>query len=256
MTNKAQHNGKRVSVIIPTYRDDAALQGLLRQLQGLDVFEIIIIDGEGRRSLPPVFERAAHIIWSCAPRGRGPQIAHGLSRARGDYLWVLHADAVVHPRSLFEIHHVLKVSSTALGMFRLSFNHPRRAYRLFEWFARLDMPLSSFGDQGFFFRKDALMQLPSLLGQLTAAPILEDVILRKGLKSLGRVKKSRHKIGTSPRRFERHGLWRMQFINAVILFKARLGTPADVLYRNYYRPPATSIVSHLENEMSGSPELS
>ena len=80
--------------------------------------------------------------------------------------------------------------------------------------------------------------LPSLLGQLKAAPILEDVILRKRLKQLGRVKKSRLKIGTSPRRFERHGLWRMQFINAVILLKARLGAPPTELYRNYYASPA------------------
>lgn len=234
----SEHTSKSISVIIPTYRDDKALRGLLRQLDNHDVREVIIIDGEGRKSAPDGLGILPSIKWLTAPRGRGPQIAYGLSVARGDYLWVLHADAQIHTDSLSEIRRILDDSTTALGMFRLCFNHPRWAYRLFEGFARLDMPLSSFGDQGFFFRRDALLRCPALLDQLIAAPILEDVILRKNLKALGGVKKSHLKIGTSPRRFERHGLWRMQYLNAVILLKARFGAPPHVLYRKYYARPA------------------
>jgi len=237
MPSISEHKPQSISVIIPTYRDDKALHDLLRQLRDHDVLEVIIVDGEGRRSMPHGLGLLPDIKWLTAARGRGTQIAYGLSAARGDYLWVLHADAKVHANSLSEIRHILQDKMTALGMFRLSFNHPRWAYRLFERFARLDMPLSSFGDQGFFFRREALLRLPALLGALKTAPILEDVILRKNLKTLGAVKKSRLKIGTSPRRFERHGLWRMQYINAVILFKSRLGTPPHILYRKYYARP-------------------
>jgi len=105
----------------------------------------------------------------------------------------------------------------------------------------IDTALTSFGDQGFFFRQDDMDRLwPVLRPALMRAPILEDVILRRQLKSLGRVKKSHLKIGTCPNRFERRGLWSTQFLNAVILLRSRLGTPATQLYHSYYAPRHSS----------------
>ena len=235
MIKKSQSVNKRVSVIIPTFRDDVALKRLLRQLSALDVFEIIIVDGEGRWSLPAHLSAFKAVQWKAAPRGRGPQIAHGLACATGDYLWVVHTDSQLHADSLQEIAAVLAQPDVSLGMFRLKFNAMPWAYRLFEFFAKIDTPLTSFGDQGFFFRRTDIDEIWSeLCPILTQALILEDVILRQELKSLGRVKKSRLTIGTSPRRFQQKGLWRTQMRNAVILLRARFGTPIEQLYYSYY----------------------
>jgi len=234
---------QRISVIIPTYRDDPALICLLEQLRRHDVFEIIIVDGEDRWEKPASFSGFDNIRWTAAVRGRGPQIAHGLSRAKGDYLWVLHADSEIHENSVPEIANILKNRAVSLGMFQLNFNRPRWDYRLFEFFASFDMPLSSFGDQGFFFRKDDMDKIwTQLYPALQKAPILEDVILRHRLKRLGRIQKSRLKIGTSPHRFERYGLWRTQICNAIILARSRLGTPAELLYQSYYARPARPVL--------------
>jgi len=92
MQVKGQHTSMKISVIIPTYRDDAALARLLKQLCGHDIFEIIIVDGEDRWALPVHFSAFDKVHWKTAPRGRGPQITHGLACASGDYIWVLHAD--------------------------------------------------------------------------------------------------------------------------------------------------------------------
>lgn len=226
---------KSVSVIIPTFRDDAALKRLLRQLSGLDVFEIIVVDGEGRWSPPAHLSGFRAVQWKTAPRGRGPQIAHGLACANGEYLWVLHADSQVHEDSLDDIEAVLTQPHVSLGMFRLRFDAKNWAYHLFEFFAGFDTALTSFGDQGFFFRRHDIDQIwRELYPLLSQAPILEDVVLRRALKTLGQVKKSRLVIETSPRRFEQKGVWRTQIRNAVLLLRARFGTPAEQLYDSYY----------------------
>ena len=239
MSNAALHNrAHKISVIIPTYKDDAVIESLLKQLDGLDVYEIIVVDGEGRWTPPHSLANIDKLQWKTAARGRGPQIAHGLACADGDYLWVLHADSQIASNSLDEIKQILSNPKISLGMFRLSFNRPHWAYHLFEYFARFDTPLTSFGDQGFFFRRDDIDKIwKRLYNALTQALILEDVTLRNYLKPLGGVKKSPLKIGSLPRRFERRGLWRTQIRNAFILLQAAFGVPLDVLYESYYGAP-------------------
>lgn len=239
MSKYALYNGSRkVSVIIPTYKDDGALTLLLEQLSALDIFEIIVVDGEGRWTPPAHLAHYDKLQWKTAARGRGPQIAHGLACANGDRLWVLHADSQVNSESLVEIDRILSNPKTSLGMFRLSFNRPQFTYHLFELFARFDTRLTSFGDQGFFFRQEDMDKVwKELYSDLKNAPILEDVILRRTLKSIGAVKKSPLKIGSLPRRFERRGLWRTQIRNVSILLRWVLGVSPHVLYDSYYSEP-------------------
>jgi len=236
-------------VVIPVYRDDAALSVLLGRLAPLGVAVVYIIDGDGRKTAPAALSsillRFNQVIWRAAPRGRGPQIAHGLDLAIADQtseaIWVLHADSVPHERAIDSIFQILSQPKTALGMFRLDFGRPHWAYHLFSCLARFDSALTSFGDQGFFFRrKDVAGLWPWLKDELSAAPILDDVVLRRALKSCGWVKKSKLKIGTSPRRFERYGLWQTQCRNMMILLRARFGASPFMLYESYYNPPASA----------------
>lgn len=239
---------KTLSVVIPVYRDDAALLTLLGQLVPMNIDCVYVIDGEGRSvppaTLSPFLSQFNHMTWCTAPRGRGPQIAHGLDLALADKtcdaIWVLHADSAPHERAINSIFQILSQPETALGMFRLDFSRPHWAYHLFSFFARFDTALTSFGDQGFFFRRQDIAGLwPWLRDELLAAPILDDVVLRRALKGCGRVKKSKLKIGTSPRRFERYGLWHTQCRNMVILLRARFGASPFALYESYYNPPSS-----------------
>ena len=135
MKNRVSQNHMQLSVIIPTYRDDAALSRLLTQLRGHDVYEIIVVDGEDRWTMPAHFSGHEKLVWKTAPHGRGPQIARGLACAKGDNFWVLHADSDIHENSLVEISNILKDGSFSLGMFRLSFNRQRwglPSFRIFH----------------------------------------------------------------------------------------------------------------------------
>lgn len=69
-----------ISVVIPVYKDDLELQGLLDALAFLAVKEIIIVDGEVRPQPEHIKCQSPKKIiqWRNAPQGRGSQIAEGI----------------------------------------------------------------------------------------------------------------------------------------------------------------------------------
>jgi len=80
-----------ISVIIPVYRDAAALGRTLEAVDFTGV-EVIVAATADDLSLAPL--RLAHpgLVWIDAPRGRARQMNAGAAVARGEWLVFLHAD--------------------------------------------------------------------------------------------------------------------------------------------------------------------
>lgn len=230
---------RRISIIVPVYKDDKTLCELLHSLEGMDIAQIIISDGEARSALPETCIPPAlasiceHIT---APKGRGPQIKAGLERARAEYVCVLHADSRLDKRATSAIRAVLANPETRMGTFTLTFDTRNLALRLFAWVSRADTLLTTFGDQGFFFRHEDYAALDLDLSQF---PLLEDVALRKAFKASGRLKRASLPIVTSSRRFAQRGVWATQVFNAQILWRycVKREDPA-ALYAAYYALPS------------------
>ena len=222
-----------VSVVIPTFRDDVELRGLLRALTPVPVAEIIIVDGE-RRAVPPQFINSAqNIKWRSAPRGRGAQIAAGIEFAAQPIIWVLHADNRPTAECLPEIKRHLADPKTSLTCFPLAFRTQKLALSLFALMSRIDSPMTTFGDQAYAFRRTDYRQLRLALSEF---PLLEDVALRKALRGMGKVRKSRTPLLTSARRFDRLGVWRTQLRNLGILISYWRGASPAALHMRYYQP--------------------
>ena len=222
-----------VSVVIPIYRDDAELAGLLHSLKALSIDEIIVVDGE-RRARPPQFtaDTAQTFIWHTAEHGRGAQIAAGISKAAQPNIWVLHADCRPAPRSLLEINALLENPKTSLACFPLAFRKRSISLSIFALMSHIDSALTTFGDQGFAFRKSDYESLDLTLFDY---PLLEDVALRRALRRLGRVRKASIKLPTSARRFARLGVWRTQIRNIGILVRYWRGLSPKTLHAQYYQ---------------------
>jgi len=243
---------KSISVVIPIYKDDATASALLQSLNGMDIGEIIITDGAARVDIPPHIEITlpaalrAKLTWlAAAPKGRGSQIQAGIMQAASDYIWVLHADSqfeIGKKKAPSAIRHILAKPKTSLGVFTLKFNtngikKGTRALALFAWVSRMDSALTTFGDQGFFFRRADYVKLRLDLAQY---PLLEDVALRAAFKSLGRIRRSAVPIITSPRRFSQRGVWKTQLFNTQILWRYMRGESPAALYSDYYQAPQSA----------------
>ncbi len=215
---------------------------LLGKLTEMEIDEIIIVQAESQKYKLDIGQNCK---WMTAPKGRGSQIQMGLDAAKGDILWILHADSVLPENSLSEIHRIIQDPFTALGCFPLRFNHPNISLRLFCAFSHIPSQFTTFGDQGFFFHNEFKDSLPDL----TPYPLLEDVMLYRALRKQGRVVKARHAITTGASRFKNHGVWRAQWLNAVTLWKFHQGESAQKLYDDYYKTVLPPIKS--ETSLSG-----
>jgi len=244
-----------ISVIIPVYKDDMTLAALLQNLRDMDVAEIIIADGEDRANTPPYIDAVlskdiiAKLTWiAAAPKGRGSQIHVGITCAASDYICVLHADSRLDARASNAIRTTLAKSLTSLGTFTLKFDTNSLALSIFAWISRADSALTTFGDQGFFFRRADYAGLDLDLSQY---PLLEDVALRHAFKGLGRVTRSPVPIVTSARRFAKRGVWATQIFNTQILWRYMRGESPSSLYSAYYKAPdETSQTSQSQTALS------
>jgi len=232
-----------LSVVIPVFRDDQELEGLMQALIDLSVEEVIVVDGEIRsRPKLAALNSFDKVKWINAPRGRGAQIAAGIKIATNSHIWVLHADCRPRPGSLLAISKALLDPTISLTCFPLSFRTRGASLSLFALMSRIDSPFTTFGDQGFAFRKSDYQRLGLRLANF---PLLEDVALRAAFKRIGNIKKSSIDLPTSARRFERLGIWKTQIRNIRILLKYWSGTSPKTLHSEYYKPTRQTALSSL-----------
>ncbi len=234
---------RSISVVIPTFRDDIALELLLEDLSKHSVSEIIICDAE-IRPIPDFILKASvasNIRYIHAPKGRGPQIKRGIETSHEKLIWVLHADSTPHRNSVEDIRITMSDKDISLGCFPIRFMKSSPILAGFAYFSKFDSRFSSFGDQGFFFRRD---DYDKLRLDLSDYPLLEDMALRTALKTLGRVRKSNLKLETSARRFRKFGPLRTQAYNMAILFRFWRGESPSKLYQRYYGTIPQTTQSH------------
>lgn len=225
----------KISIIIPVLKDSLALRRLLKEITAQDFFEVIIVHSDevaGHET--PISDRlnpSPNYTLLSAPRGRGPQIQAGLNKAAGNIIWIVHADSNIPKGAKQTIENIMKLPENAMGCFPVTFNVARPALRFFAWLSRFESALTTFGDQGFFFRADARSAMP----QLTDFPLLEDVVLRRYFKHQGRIRKTELPIVTDASRFIARGVWRTQWQNGWVLLRFGLGASPQNLYDEYYQ---------------------
>lgn len=236
-----KYPAKTISVVIPTLNEIANLSACLRSLQSSDIQikEIIVVDGgsnDGTTSLAKDFP----FILLTAKKGRGYQIAEGVKHCTSDVILVLHADAVVSSGLAGSILDCFRrnplVIGGAVGQ-RFSGNCKGAVLVLIELLNdfRAKFQGNSFGDQGQFFKKEALQEL----GGFPEIPLMEDVELSSRLKTGGDLVLLNSTLVGSARRWEKdRSLARIfQVLSLVLRYKFHRvfgRDPTDKLFREYY----------------------
>jgi rSAM/selenodomain-associated transferase 2 len=212
-----------LSVIIPALNAERLLPATLAAIDG--VAEVIVVDGgSGDGTAKVAVAAGARVVH--APRGRGRQMAAGITVASHPWLLLLHADTRLAPGWLNVVHD----DPARAGYFRFALDsddpRARRLERLVGWRCRvLGLP---YGDQGLLIHRDLLAHV----GGMQALPLMEDVAL---VRRLGR----RRLVGlaadavTSAARWERQGyMWRSAR-NLLCLSLWFAGVPPRLIQRIY-----------------------
>lgn len=219
-----------VSVCIPVLDEAAELPVLLAQLRAQrDVrLDVIVADGgstDGTVEALPGFVRTVH-----SARGRGAQMNAAAAMARADTLLFLHADSrLSHTRFLADALAVLKTAqsggASVAGHFPLCFERgagrDTLLYRYMEAKSALNRPGTINGDQGILIPR---VYFRSLCGFDETRPFLEDQDMAARVFATGRWITLPGRLGTSARRFESLGAWRVYAFMAMIMIAWQTGS--------------------------------
>jgi rSAM/selenodomain-associated transferase 2/rSAM/selenodomain-associated transferase 1 len=230
-----------VSVVMPVWRDAAALGSSLRLVEGARNAEVIVCHALGDAAgYATLRQRHRTVRWIEAPRGRGIQMNAGAAAARGRWLLFLHADSSVPAGWLEAIRDADGESDIVAGAYRLRLDTSDWRARLIEARVRMRVALFNmpYGDQGLFVRRDVFARL----GGYRNLPLMEDVDLVRRLRRLGRFHHDWRAITTSPRRWERDGWFRRSAGNIALTAAFLAGVPARTLARIYHRRLRHAIV--------------
>jgi len=196
-----------LSIIIPTLNEAETIAATLQALAPMRArgTEVIVVDGGSADDTASRARPLADLVMS-APRGRSLQMNAGAARARGAILLFLHADSVPPVETDTLIVDGLSRTRRSWGRFdvRIAGRHP--LLRVVETAMNLRSRWTGVatGDQGIFVTRT----LYAAAGGYPEIPLMEDVALAKQLKRFGAPLNLKHRITTSARRWEKHGILR------------------------------------------------
>ncbi|MBI4042615.1 MAG: TIGR04283 family arsenosugar biosynthesis glycosyltransferase [Deltaproteobacteria bacterium] len=202
----------QISVIIPTFNEEATLPCLLSELSRLPLHEVIIADGGSTDQTWEIASVAAtgraHRPFAvqviCAGRKRAVQLNAGAVLASGEVYWFLHADSRLSALNLWPIEEALEKPSVVGGGFSLEIQDPHPIFRIISFGANFRARYTNLilGDQGLFVRASAFKEL----GGFNPNAMLEDVDFSDRLKEKGEIAMLKEKISTSSRKWRTHGI--------------------------------------------------
>jgi len=223
-----------LSLIVPALNE---AQGIIDMLQALQPLrnrgcEVIVVDGGSTDHTPVLARRWCDLVLR-APGGRARQMNAGAAAASGEILCFLHADSFLPDGADGLIVDGLARGRRSWGRFdvKISGKHPmlRVIAQMMNWRSRLTGIAT--GDQGLFMTRSVF----EAAGRFPEIALMEDIALTKQLKRYGKPLCITHRLTTSGRRWEKHGLWRTVLLMWRLRLAYWLGADPNRLAAQYAR---------------------
>lgn len=222
---------RTLSVVIPTLNEAGQLPETLEYARGVrEVSEIIVVDGGSADGTTSVAERLGCRVLTAAP-SRGGQMRAGAKLATSDTVVLLHADTWLPEDAGRAIDDCLRDPIVVGGGFRKTFREPHLLRIGAKWRSALLFRLGGpiLGDQAMFVRRDVLEGI----GGVPDMPLMEEFVLCKKLRAVGRLNLARATVTTSMRRFQKRGIPRTYLRMWRVTMKYWLGASPEELARLY-----------------------
>lgn len=145
-----------ISIIIPTYNEAESIKPCLERIVGDDI-EIILADSPNSNdSLEKIADLYDCLYLKTQKAGRNHQMNEGAAIAKGNILYFVHADVLVHPD--FESDIKLQINNGMdMGCYRYVFEqYPHPLLNINSFFTRFPMIWCRGGDQTLFIKKTVL----------------------------------------------------------------------------------------------------
>jgi rSAM/selenodomain-associated transferase 2 len=221
-----------LSIIIPTLDES---DGIIDTLQALAPLrgrgcEVVVVDGGSNDGTPLLARRWADRVLT-APRGRARQMNAGAAAARGEILLFLHADCRLPEAADGLIVEGLARARRSWGRFDVAIDGRHPLLKVVAAFMNRRSRLTGVatGDQGLFVTRS----LFEAAGRYPEIALMEDVALSKRLRRYGAPLCIPHRLRTSGRRWEKHGVLRTIALMGWLRLAYWLGADPDRLALRY-----------------------
>jgi rSAM/selenodomain-associated transferase 2 len=205
-----------LAIVIPVLDEGATIADALSALAPYRErgTEVVVVDGGSRDATVEAARPLADRVLA-APRGRGSQMNAGAAAARADVLLFLHADTRLPPDADRIIFLALEQPNRVWGRFDVTIAGRSRLLRTVAATMNLRSRLTGIatGDQAMFVTREAFAQA----GGFPDLPLMEDIVLSRRLKRIGRPACLAARVTTSGRRWDRDGavrtivtMWRLR----------------------------------------------
>ena len=224
-----------LSIVIPTLNEANHLPLLFADLNAWPYdFDLILVDG-GSTDLTISIARiqGAHVINS-PKKNRGYQLKNGASKAKGEWLFFLHADSRLDQRCGEKVLKIMQNSTSKNHAWYFDFKVKKDnlEFRILELAVALRSHFLQrpYGDQGLLIHKN----LYHRAGGFSPLKIMEDLDLITRITTTAKVRRIGENLYTDDIRWSNSNIIKRAIKNACLRKKWRQGHKADILSKEYY----------------------
>lgn len=222
-----------LSIIIPALNESHNLSRLIPEIwskcKNAESLEIIVVDGLSEDDSKEKLSQFDIKFIESDIRQRSHQMNLGVSIAKGDIYFFLHADSILP--DYFDEQILDQCMNVDAGCFRMKFDQNKNFLRIYSFFTRFSHEIFHGGDASLFVKREVFQKLK---GFDEGLDLMEDYEFCRRLRREFTYKVIPSYITTSARSYNRNGVIRLQWHYMMIQILFRLGASQERLI-SYYK---------------------